>query len=109
MASQTVENSVKTLYLIAAQLERDRTVATGELAQALRFAVAHLDSPQAGPIVVRYPCGDAQPADWKRESMPFARGKGEILMEGDDVALIAIGSMVAPAFAAGRAQSRSRE
>jgi len=71
-----------------------------ELAQMLRFASAHVEGPFASPIAVRYPRGSVTPFDWGRESAPIELGKAEVLMEGDDVTLIAFGSMVAPAFQA---------
>jgi 1-deoxy-D-xylulose-5-phosphate synthase len=73
-----------------------------ELPPMLRFAVAHLDGPDASPIAIRYPRGAAAPYDWGVESAPIEPGRAEVLAEGDDVAIIAIGSMVQPAFEAAR-------
>jgi 1-deoxy-D-xylulose-5-phosphate synthase len=71
-----------------------------ELAQMLRFAVAHVEGPHASPIAVRYPRGSVTPVDWGRPSPPIELGKAEVLSEGEDVAFIAYGSMVLPAFQA---------
>ncbi len=68
-----------------------------ELSAMLRFAV-HF----GGPIAVRYPRGGSLkgPASAKFSSVcaPIARGRAELLREGRDVALIALGSMVHPAI-----------
>lgn len=71
-----------------------------ELADMVRFCASHVDSAHASPIAVRYPRGSAAPVEWGRESMPIELGKAELLADGDDVALIACGSMVHPAFQA---------
>jgi 1-deoxy-D-xylulose-5-phosphate synthase len=71
-----------------------------ELAQMLRFAIAHVEGPHASPIAVRYPRGSVTPVDWGRPSPPIELGKAEVLSEGEDVAFIAYGSMVLPAFQA---------
>jgi 1-deoxy-D-xylulose-5-phosphate synthase len=74
-----------------------------ELALMLQFCVEHTESDAASPIALRYPRGAANPVDWGRESMPVELGKAETLMEGDDIAFIALGSMVKPAFDAAQA------
>lgn len=71
-----------------------------ELAQMLRFATKHVEGAQASPIAIRYPRGSVAPLDWGRPSPPIELGKAEVLSEGDDVTLIAYGSMVLPAFQA---------
>lgn len=71
-----------------------------ELAQMLRFASEHVEGMQASPIAIRYPRGSVAPFDWGRPSPPIELGKAEVLAEGDDVTLIAYGSMVLPAFQA---------
>lgn len=47
-----------------------------------------------GPFVVRYPRGNALGVEVKEEFEEIAIGKGEELVSGDDVALLAVGSMV---------------
>ena len=68
-----------------------------ELAAMLRFAVHY-----GGPIALRYPRGGSVqgPASARYNTVcaPMARGKAELLREGEDVALIALGSMVYPAL-----------
>lgn len=53
-----------------------------------------------GPIAVRYPRGSGYgvPLDQRLEALPI--GRAEVLREGEDVALIALGSMVRPSLAA---------
>ncbi len=69
-----------------------------ELAQMLRFAMRHVESDLASPIAIRYPRGAANPIDWGRGSAPVTLGESEVIMDGDDVGFIALGSMVKPAF-----------
>lgn len=73
-----------------------------ELADMMRFATAHVDSPFASPIAVRYPRGNVSPIDWGVEKSPIDLGKAETLMSGQDVAFIALGSMVQPALQAAK-------
>jgi len=64
-----------------------------ELAAMLRTAV------ECAPAAIRYPRGPGlNPPQTLPEAVP--RGQGEILREGDDAALIAIGSMVWPSLVA---------
>lgn len=60
-----------------------------ELQHMLKTAVYH-----SGPVAVRYPRGNGEgvPMDEELQHLPI--GKGEILREGSDVLLIAIGNMV---------------
>ena len=74
-----------------------------ELSRMLEFATQHVESEQAGPIALRYPRGAANPIDWGRDHAPVRLGRSETLMEGEDVAFIALGSMVKPAFDAAQA------
>ncbi|MCS6829143.1 MAG: 1-deoxy-D-xylulose-5-phosphate synthase [Armatimonadota bacterium] len=67
----------------------------GELRAMLRFAVDY-----NGPIALRYPRGSAPAIEWGVPESPIELGKAEVLREGEDVAIFAIGSMVATAFAA---------
>lgn len=68
-----------------------------ELQHMLKTAVSH-----EGPVVVRYPRGNGYgvPLDQELKSLPV--GKAEILREGGDGALIALGTMVYPALEAAR-------
>ncbi len=53
-----------------------------------------------GPASMRYPRGEAEGVQPGREPEVLPVGKAEVLREGGDVAIIAIGSMVAEALAA---------
>jgi 1-deoxy-D-xylulose-5-phosphate synthase len=66
-----------------------------ELRAMLRFAIAF-----DGPIALRYPRGAVPAIDWGVPESPIELGKAEVLRDGSDVAVFAIGSMVATAFAA---------
>ena len=69
-----------------------------ELRHMLKTAVEY-----PGPAAVRYPRGSGRgvPLDEELKILPI--GRAEVLREGDDVALIAIGSMVYPALEAAEA------
>lgn len=69
-----------------------------ELRHMLKTAVAW-----NGPAAVRYPRGSGYgvPFDGELQTLPV--GEAEVLREGDDVALLAIGSMVYPALRAAEA------
>ena len=63
-----------------------------ELSDMLKFAIA-ADT----PMEIRYPRGDACDL-WKEKRAPIESGKAEVLCEGTEVALFAIGSMVETAW-----------
>jgi 1-deoxy-D-xylulose-5-phosphate synthase len=73
-----------------------------ELAAMVRTAVEYGD----GPIAVRYPRGAGLGVRMDYEPGTVPIGKAERLRVGDDVSLIAIGSMVGPALAAAEELSR---
>jgi len=52
------------------------------------------------PASIRYPRGEAQGAEPGREPEALPVGKAEVLREGEDVAIVAVGVMVAEALAA---------
>ncbi|MBA7506757.1 1-deoxy-D-xylulose-5-phosphate synthase [subsurface metagenome] len=52
------------------------------------------------PMAIRYPRGSGVGVELDRELHQIPIGKGEIVRDGEDVAIIAIGAMVAPAFEA---------
>ena len=71
-----------------------------ELERMLSYACTH----RAGPIAVRYPRG-AVAEEMNRamaEPEPIVFGRSEILKEGTDILLLALGSMVYPAMEAAR-------
>lgn len=47
------------------------------------------------PFVIRYPRGKGSIIDWKNEMKELPIGKGEMLKDGDDLAIITIGTMAA--------------
>ncbi|HEY3398583.1 MAG TPA: 1-deoxy-D-xylulose-5-phosphate synthase [Armatimonadota bacterium] len=53
-----------------------------------------------GPVALRYPRGLAGIADLDQSDEPLHLGQGRVLREGGDCALLALGTMVAPALAA---------
>lgn len=63
-----------------------------ELRRMLEFAVTRFE----GPIAVRYPRGQAY-RGLKEFDSPIEYGKGEILYKGQEIALLAVGSMVSTA------------
>ncbi len=66
-----------------------------ELAAALDFALEKGE----GPVAVRYPRGRA--FIWEQDKRaPFEYGKAEVLAEGKDVLILAVGDMVEKAFSA---------
>jgi len=54
------------------------------------------------PIAIRYPRGSGVGVELDTELHPIPIGKGEILRDGEDVVILAIGVMVAPALEAAR-------
>jgi 1-deoxy-D-xylulose-5-phosphate synthase len=56
-----------------------------------------------GPAAVRYPRGAGIGATVDKTLEPIALGKGEIRRQGKGIAILAFGTMVAPALAAGEA------
>lgn len=69
-----------------------------ELHDMLLTAVQH-----DGPIAIRYPRGSSAEPWEKREPRPLPIGRGQTLREGNDIALVAIGSMVPEACHAAEA------
>jgi 1-deoxy-D-xylulose-5-phosphate synthase len=72
-----------------------------ELQRMLKTALEH-----DGPAALRYPRGEAQgvPLDSKIRSMDI--GQGKLLREGDELAILAIGSRVWPAVEAAKELER---
>ncbi|MBA2378897.1 MAG: 1-deoxy-D-xylulose-5-phosphate synthase [Blastocatellia bacterium] len=67
----------------------------GELRDMMLTAIEH-----DGPAALRYPRGNGEGVDIARAPEKLEIGKGEVLREGEDVAIVAIGSMVTPALEA---------
>ncbi len=64
-----------------------------ELAAMVRTALERDD----GPTAVRYPRGAGLGVKLEFEPQPLPLGKGELLRSGDDIVMVAVGAMVAPA------------
>jgi 1-deoxy-D-xylulose-5-phosphate synthase len=64
-----------------------------ELRHMIRTAVDHTD----GPVAIRYPRGAGVGVDTSGPLHALPIGRSEVLREGADVALVAVGSMVLPA------------
>ncbi|MDE2127958.1 MAG: 1-deoxy-D-xylulose-5-phosphate synthase [Armatimonadetes bacterium] len=72
-----------------------------EFRAMLRYmAREHVTGANRSAIAIRYPRGNAPSIQWPRPSPAIELGKAEVLMEGHDVAILAYGNMVAPAFTA---------
>jgi 1-deoxy-D-xylulose-5-phosphate synthase len=67
-----------------------------ELRHLLMTAMRH----EAGPFAIRYPRGAGIGVDTSGPMHTLPVGRSELLREGDDVALVAVGSMVMPALGA---------
>ncbi|MFQ5514147.1 MAG: 1-deoxy-D-xylulose-5-phosphate synthase [Myxococcota bacterium] len=66
-----------------------------ELRSMLRTAIEH-----PGPAALRFPRGAAPGVPLEADIKPLAIGRAELLCDGDDLAIVAIGSMVQPALEA---------
>jgi 1-deoxy-D-xylulose-5-phosphate synthase len=66
-----------------------------ELCRMLATAIAH-----NGPIAIRYPRGTAEGEKLENQDVPIPIGKGEVLKNGDDVLIFAIGRSVNEALSA---------
>ena len=60
-----------------------------ELVRMLKTAIAH-----NSPISIRYPRGKGEGVEIDKNSLPIEIGKAELVIDGEDVLLIAIGSSV---------------
>jgi 1-deoxy-D-xylulose-5-phosphate synthase len=67
----------------------------GEMRDMLLTMVQH-----EGPAAMRYPRGNGVGADIEREPQILEIGKGEILRDGGEIAIVAYGSMVHPSLQA---------
>ncbi len=74
-----------------------------ELRHMLATALAHQD----GPVAVRYPRGAGVGVEMTNPLQPLPLGKAEVLQEGKDVCLLAVGSLVYPALEAAELLSRA--
>jgi 1-deoxy-D-xylulose-5-phosphate synthase len=72
-----------------------------ELQHMLKTAVDH-----DGPVAVRYPRGNGYGVPLEQELKPLPIGKAELIREGSDGVVLALGSMVMPAFDAAEELAR---
>ncbi len=56
----------------------------------LMFTAQH---PDKGPFVIRYPRGKGSMVDWRKPMRELEIGKGRILKEGKDIAILSIGAI----------------
>ena len=68
-----------------------------ELKKALHAALE-----LGGPFFIRYPKGPCPDISCQLEEEPIVKGRSRTVREGDDIAILALGSMVAPALAAAK-------
>lgn len=73
-----------------------------DLERMLEFAVAH----SGGPVAIRYPRGGSGLALDVSSRTPIVAGKGEVLIQGGDGAILAVGSMVRYALEAAELLAR---
>jgi len=66
-----------------------------ELQRMLKTALGH-----KGPIALRYPRGSGEGVEIEKNIRPLEIGKAEVIFDGDDVVLLAIGSGVREAIQA---------
>ncbi len=72
------------------------TVAAPRNEQELRDMMFTAQQNNMGAFVIRYPRGKGTMADWRNDMRPIDIGKGEMLKEGKDIAVITIGTMATP-------------
>ncbi|MCL1797728.1 MAG: 1-deoxy-D-xylulose-5-phosphate synthase [Eggerthellaceae bacterium] len=72
-----------------------------ELVHALHTALA-----LSGPVVIRYPRGEAEGATLPKEPKVLEIGKSSVVRKGSDVALLAFGRMLAPTLGAAELLSK---
>jgi 1-deoxy-D-xylulose-5-phosphate synthase len=65
--------------------------------QHMLYTAVSLD----GPAIIRYPRDSATGTQLDPEPKPLELGRAEVLMEGNDLAILALGTMVYPALRAG--------
>jgi 1-deoxy-D-xylulose-5-phosphate synthase len=67
------------------------TVAAPMNERELRNLMYTAQLPHKGPFVIRYPRGNGENADWRCPFEEITIGKGRILREGENVAIISVG------------------
>jgi 1-deoxy-D-xylulose-5-phosphate synthase len=74
-----------------------------ELKDMLEFAVNY-----KGPIALRYPKGEIPITNYQLSITKLELGKAEVLREGEEIAIIALGSMVYPSLEAAEKLSKEK-
>ena len=74
-----------------------------ELQHAVKTALEYQD----GPIAFRYPRGAGIGVKMEEMSKAFPIGRGELVREGDDILIVAVGNRVHPALAAAKTLEES--
>jgi 1-deoxy-D-xylulose-5-phosphate synthase len=69
------------------------TIAAPRDEHELRNLMYTAQLPDMGAFVIRYPRGNGFNIDWKNEFKKLEIGKGEILKEGKEIAVISVGTM----------------
>lgn len=59
----------------------------------LRNMLYSATAPEYGPVVIRYPRGECEGLDWRKEFSYINIGKAELLSEGEKVALLSLGTI----------------
>jgi len=59
--------------------------------EALRNLMFTAQQDNMGPFTIRYPRGEGVMADWKKPLQVLEVGKGKMICEGDDIAILTIG------------------
>ena len=69
------------------------TIAAPRNEHELRNLMFTAQLPDMGPFAIRYPRGYGFSADWKNEFKKLEIGKGEMLKDGSEIAVISVGTM----------------
>ena len=59
----------------------------------LRNMLYSATQPEYGPVVIRYPRGECEGLDWRKEFSYINIGKAELLSEGSEVAVLSLGTI----------------
>ena len=73
------------------------TVASARNEIELRNLMLTAEQHKTGPFVIRYPRGKGFIAEWRQPMQVLEIGKGECLKDGEDLAVLTIGTMAYPA------------
>jgi len=68
------------------------TVSAPMTEEELRNLMYTAQLPDKGPFVIRYPRGNGVMIDWKKPFREISIGKGRVIREGNDIAVLSIGT-----------------